>query len=265
MSLYGEVFGDINIYGGTLRLKNNIGGNAIIKAGELNFDGSVSGNMEIQAQSIELGSDALCSGKISYWQSDGEIDFSGVCENAIYDELLSFDEKDIDYSVLSGILGIGIVIYWVIFILAVIIVLIVLEYFFSKYFDLAAYEVRYSFVKSFGYGMLYLIGIPVLIVISFVIIIGFPIGLFALSLYSMSILFANSVVGLCMSHYFRKKSKQDWSTFQVIAYATITVIILKIIFMIPVLGTMLKTIAMASVYGAFLMLAFEGLRNKNKN
>jgi len=264
VSLYGDVKGNINAYGGTLRLMNKVDGNAIVKAGEFKFDGNVKGNMEIQAQNIELGSNAACSGNIRYWQSGGELDFSGISENAVYDEQLSFENKEFDYSVITSLLGVGIVIYWVIFILAVILVLIILEYFLSNQFDRAAYEVRNSFVKSFGYGMLYLLGIPVLIVISFVIIIGFPIGLFALSLYGMSILFATSVVGLCVSHYFMNKSTQNWTTFQIVAYATITVVILKIIFMIPILGTMLKTIAMAGVYGAFLMLAFERVKNKTK-
>ena len=121
---------------------------------------------------------------------------------------------------------------------------------------------RDAFIKSFGYGMIYFVGIPVLIIVSFVIIIGFPIGILALSIYALSFIFATSIVGLAVGHYFKKKSGKDWTFWQTVSYAVLTVLILKIIFMIPILGTMLKTIAMAAVYGAFFMLFFEGIRNR---
>lgn len=256
VSIFGPVSGNLMVYGGTVRLRSSVGGEAEIKTGVFDFDGSVSGNMVIQSKSIELGSEANCSGSIRYWQNDGELNFEGICDDVNFDEDLAYVEKDVDWSVLTTIFGIGLVAYWIIFILATLLVLLLLEFFVSNYFEKVAQQLRSNFVTSFGYGMLYLLGMPILILISFVIIIGFPIGLLALSLYGLSFLFAIAAIGLVVSHYFRSKSKQDWSKIQIIGYAMISIIALKIIFMIPLLGAMLKTVAMAAVYGALIKVYF---------
>ena len=44
---------------------------------------------------------------------------------------------------------------------------------------------------------------------------------------------------------------------QTLGYALLTVVVIKVIFWIPLLGQMLKTIAVATVYGAFLLMLFE--------
>ncbi len=222
----------------------------------------VKGNMLISADDIELGENASCEGEIRYWTSDGEMDFSAVCDNASYDESLAFTDENVEKSVLIGLFGMGIISYWIFVILSVILMLIILEYFFSGYFDQAVQRVRSSFVTCFGYGMLYTLGMPVLILISFIIIIGIPIGLFGLGVYLTSLVIATTAIGLSIAHHFNNKSGKKWSKFQLILYATLTVVILKVIFWIPALGQLLKTVAIAAVYGAFLMMAVERRRQK---
>ena len=188
-----------------------------------------------------------------YWHSDGEIDMSDVCDDAVYDEELAYTDKEVDWSVLSAIFGIGLLAYIVIFILSGIVVLFFLEYFFSSQMEMAAESIRSSFITSFGYGMLYLLGMPVLILVAFITIIGLPLGLLGLSIYGISWLFATAIIALCVSHYFKNKSRQEWSKFQIIGYAIVALIVLKVIFWIAFIGSLLKTIAMAAVFGAFLM------------
>lgn len=264
ISLYGHVKGNILVYGGVLRLNNRVDGNVEFRGGNVDFNGNVAGNMTLQAEKIEVGSDASCSGLINYWQKEGELEFPANCAQTQFDPGLAMDDKNGGWSTLAGLLGIGIITYWIIFILSVFLVLMLLEYYLNRQFIAVADEIKRSFISCFGYGMLYLLGIPVLILLSFIIIIGFPVGLVALSIYGLSLLYATAVIGLTLTHYFKSRSKQNWSYFQIVMYALLTVIIIKIIFFIPWLGTLLKTIAMATVYGAFLMLFVGRKYRKNQ-
>lgn len=257
VAIYGSVGGNVLAYAGTVKLKGSVGGNAELRCENVRFDAEVSGDMVVQCNKMEIGDNASCLGAMRYWTSDGESDLSDVCDNAIYDEELAYTEKEVDWSVLSALFGFGLFAYLVIFILSGIVLLIFLEYFFSEQFEKAAASVRNNFIMSFGYGMLYLIGMPVLILIAFVTIIGLPLGLLGLSIYGITWLFATSIMALCVSNYFKNKSRQEWSKVQVIGYALVSLIVLKVIFWIIWIGPMLKTIAMAAVFGAFLMNWFN--------
>ena len=260
---YGKINGNTKIYAGNVKLKGNIDGDVEIKGGSIDFNSVVKGNMSMGAEEIEVGSGASCAGNINYWHSDGEIDFSGVCDNALYDEALAYEDKDIDWSILATAFGIGLIAYWIIFIMSSFVVLWILEHFFSAQFDQVASGIKSSFIKSFGYGMLYFIGIPVATLFCFITLVGFPIGVFGLFLFMLTLIFATSIIGLTIGHYFKNKSKQDWSLMQTVGYSLLTVVVIKIIFSAPLLGSLLKTIAMAGVYGGFLMMLLEGKKKSS--
>ena len=263
VKILGGIGGNVKCYSGNISFKGSAEGDFMVKSGQFKFDGPVNGNMEVQAEYIEVGDDAHCNGNLRYWHADGEIDFTGICENAVYDEELAMEDSDTDFSILAGILGIGLIVYWIIFILSSAVVLWLLDYTFGPYFELAAREVRNSFVKSLGYGMIYFIGIPILTLILFITLVGFPLGVLTLSIYSISLLFATWMIGLTVSYYFRNRSEKGWTESQTWLYALLTVVILKIVFMIPLLGATLKTVAMAAVYGTFFMMFIEGFKKRN--
>jgi cytoskeletal protein CcmA (bactofilin family) len=263
VSIYGKVDGAVKIYAGEVSVKNEIGGDAEIQAGEIEIAAIINGDATMSAQDIDFEESAKVLGSLTYWSGDGEEDLAHVCSDVTFDEDLAYIENEKDWSMLIAALGFGLIAYWTVFIMAAFLILVILEYLFSKYFNQAASIIKDSFIKSFGYGMLYFVGIPVLILISFVIIIGIPIGLFTLSVYLLSLLFASAFIGLTVSHYFKNRSNSDWTHMQTLGYALLTVVIIKIIFWIPLLGQLVKTVAMSTVYGAFLLMLFERQRKKS--
>ena len=257
ITLYGNVGGNLISAGGEIKLKNTIGGNVEIKAGEIFFDAHVMGDMEMAGKEIILGEGASCDGSITYWSGEGEMDFSGISHSAIYDDDLAIIEEDEDWSSIVKWMGIGVIAYWIIFILSAFLVILILEYLFGNYFSQAASLLAKSWIKSFGFGMLFFIGVPVVIIILLVSIIGIPIGLFALSIFLIALLFSTTVSGITIVHYFKNKSSQEWTYLQTVAYSLLSVIILKIFFMAPFIGGILKKIVAAFVYGALMLLQFE--------
>lgn len=182
------------------------------------------------------------------------MDFSKVCSSVTFDEDLAMIDEEFDWGILAALFGLGLISYWVIFILSAFIIVLLLEHFLGKYFEQAAEMLSSKFVLSFGYGMLYFIGVPVLIVLLFVMIIGFPIGLLLTCIYAMTLLFTSSVVGLTIAHFFKNKYGKSWSYFETVSYAVMTVVIFKVIFWIPILGWLVKRVIAAAVYGALILL-----------
>ena len=262
--LHGKINGNVKIFGGEVSIHNEIGGNVEVKSGMISFHGKVEGDMTLQAEEISLGPDASCKGRLRYWHNGEELDFTGICEDAQFDKDLKIGGEEADWSLLGTMFGLGLIAYWVIYILSSFVILLLLEHFLGRYFESIIPDLKDSFFKSFGYGMMYLIGAPVLTLLAFITIIGIPVGLFTMSIYTLSLIFGTSIIGLTLGYYFRQKTASNWTHMQMVAYSLGIVVIIKILFIIPWLGTMLKTVAMASVYGAFLMRFFEGVRKKEK-
>ena len=254
----GTVSGNILCGAGEIILEGNVGGNADLKAGKVKVFGVIAGDMEMSAKKLDIGEAARCEGSVRYWSGDGETELSAFSDEAVYDEDLAIVDKDFDWGVVAGLLGAGIIAYWIIFILSTFMVLLLLEHFLGSQFNRAAHLIESKFVLSFGYGMLYFIGIPILSIIMFVIVIGFPIGVLTLSLYLLTLLFTSSICGLTLAHYFKNKYGSSWTYFQTVGYALLTVVVLKVIFWIPFLGRLLKIILAASVFGTFIMMMIRG-------
>ena len=254
ITLNGFVNGNFFASGGELDINGEIGGNAELKAGAIELNAKIFNDLKISGKEITLGSKAVCEGSVRYWSEDGEMDFSNVSSSATYDEDLAMVDEKFDWGIMAALLGFGIITYWIIFILSAFMVILLLEHFLGTYFSQAADMLSSKFILSFGYGMLYFIGVPVLIVLLFVMIIGIPIGLLLASLYVMTLLFTVSVVGLTVAHFFKNKYGKSWTYFETVAYALLTVVVFKVIFWIPILGWLVKRVVGAAVFGAIILL-----------
>ena len=260
VTVSGDVGGSLRCAGGQIDVSSNIGGDVSIQGGKVEFTGSAEGNMRVAGKDLEFGENARCMGELRYWSEEGEMDLSHVSDNAVFDEDLAIVEQEMDWGILAAMAGMGIIAYWIIFVLSTFMVLLLLQHFFGKFFEQAAQTVTEKFVLSFGYGMLYFVIVPVLSVLMFIIIIGFPIGVLTLSLYLITLLFVASITGLTVAHYFKLRYNQNWTYFATVGYALITVIVLKVIFWIPVLGGLLKILLASASYGAFILMITKSLK-----
>ncbi|MEQ8325233.1 MAG: polymer-forming cytoskeletal protein [Vicingaceae bacterium] len=258
VTLAGHVYGSMLSGAGKIMVTGQVDGNADMKAGEIQISGSIGGNLKASATEFYVEPTARCEGSVEYWSAQGESDLSSFSESVRFNEDLAMVEEEMDWKGLVTLFGLGIISYWVIFILSTFVVLLLLEHFLGHQFERAASVLSSKFVLSFGYGMLYFIGIPVLSVLLFVIIIGFPIGVLTLSIYLLTLLFTASITGLAVAHYFKLKYGKNWTYFQTVGYALLTVVVLKVIFWIPILGWLMKRLLAAAVYGAFILLLVKG-------
>ena len=137
-------------------------GELSIKAGEALVDGSVSGASKIVVEDLAIGPKAQFHQEVNYYTEEGEIDFNTalVDTEAKYNEDLGEDASDLSLTTI----GTKSLKNWLFYILSSFLVILVLHALFRNAFSMAVEELEDHLLKSFGVGLIYLIGIPIAII-----------------------------------------------------------------------------------------------------
>jgi hypothetical protein len=165
-----------------------------------------------------------------------------------------------DYNWRSAV-GIGSVFFAIARILSAAILLIILVWAFQHFFRKTARDLIGNYATSLGYGMLYILGVPLLILIALVSVIGIPVGIFSLATYGLSLGFAHILTAVLVTYWWQEYHQVQWSNRKVILIATGVFILLKLISWIPFLGWLISLAAIAMTFGAILS---ELLRSKEE-
>ncbi len=246
----GKVNGNVIIKGGQVSLNGIVNGKVDVDCEELKIDGEINGPSELSAMEIEFGEGARFRSDVRYWTEDGEIDFEPYLSGATatYDRSLKIEGKDINWKSF----GAGLAGFWLFFTLSVFLVILLLQLLFRKVFEKAAMDVSGAYVRNFGYGVLYFIGLPLLAVFFMVTIIGIPIGLLLMSLVGFSALFAFSITSVMWANWFKYKYNKKWNNWMVILIAALLFLGLRIILFIPAAGLLVNLIVISMAFGTLL-------------
>lgn len=255
VDLDGEVKGMVKAYGGELNINGKISEGAKLYGGEVKVDGEIRGNSIIVAEEIEIGDNAKFYGDVEYWSEDGEVDFGDSLVNAqaIFNEELMKDRNGFSWKAF-GIATLG---FWIFYIFSAFLVLLLLNWAFKKVFVKSVGRLDNDFWKSFGYGLIYLVGLPLLIAFTFMIIVGIPISLFLLTLYFFSILFGHLVAALLIVHYWAHRKNKSWGFWSIVFLALGTAIILRLLTLIPLIGFLISIILLAVTYGVLALTLIQ--------
>jgi hypothetical protein len=270
-----EVMDDLIIFGGQVKITERaiIHGNLVSFGGELDIDGTVLGSVKASGGEIAVGGtvhgpSSFSSGDldikegarflsdVNYWTENGEVNFGGAMENgqARYDESLSWEGND--YSDTGTLVGVGILFTFV-FLLGGFLMILLLEWAFGRGFSQSARAFVSSWTKSLGLGVVYVIGLPIAVVVSFMIVIGIPVGLVALVFYLFSMIFGNFVAALILAHLWKDRQGKDWGIFLTALVALMIAIGLHLLTSIPFLGFLISFVVLSITYGA-IILAIRG-------
>jgi len=277
-----EVGDDLVIFGGEVILTENaiIHGNLICYAGKIEINGEVIGKLDIKGvdvlingtiretskiigEDITLGSNAKFYKEVEYWNSDGELDFRNSLVNteAQFKEDLGQEKSELSLTSF----GTTSFKLWVFYILSTFLVILVLHALFRNAFSSAVEGLENNLLKSFGYGLIYLIGIPLLIILALLMIIGIPLGLFATVIFIFSLLFGHLIAALLVVYYFKYKKEKDWGFWSITFLALLCAIILRLLTMIPFAGILLSVVILSITYGALTLKVFRSKEQLIKN
>jgi hypothetical protein len=272
-----EIGDDLVIFGGEVILTENavIHGNLICFAGNIEFNGEVIGELKIKGadvlingtlrepskitgDEITIGSNAKFYKEVEYWHSDGEIDFkeSLINTQAIFNEDL---EDDSELSLTN--FGTDSITLWGAYLLSAFLAILFLHALFRNTFSSAAEGLENHWLKSFGFGLIYLIGIPLAVIVALLIAIGIPLGLFITTIFIFSLLFGHYMASLLLVYFIKHKKEKQWSFWTATFLALLFVIMLRLITMIPYAGILISVVLLAITYGA---LTLEAIRSKKE-
>lgn len=219
------------------------------KGQSLKFNGIVDGTSTISAETMTLGDQAIFNNSVRYWVSGVKINFDKALKNgsATFDESLKKNEDKWYY------LG-GLTIFTLMWYLGVAIVLILmLQYLFGRQISIAAHGINNSLWKSFGVGLLFIIGIPILVVLAMVTIIGVPLGLIVGVNYLMVMLIASIISSLIYGHLLAHKMNVPITYKNLVLMSMGVFILIKLVSLTKGIGWILNVILVCIAFGSILL------------
>ncbi len=250
LTLNGDIKGDIKVAVGSFKLYGTAGRNLDCRAGKIEIDGTIAGSSILAASdNLMISNNAAFKGEVRYWTSDKNVNFGKSLEkgNAVSDESLAIKTRSwyfLGATTLAGILlylGMGLV------------SIIMLQYLFASIFKKAGDTVYLSTLKSLGSGFLFLAGMPVLIFLVFITLVGAPLGLILLFGYITVILLCSSIVSMTGANWLNNRSGNNPGSWSLIWKAFGIFILLRLILFTPFLGWFLYLLLSCIACGAILL------------
>jgi len=260
-TINGTVNGDIRFLGGKLSFNGTALGEADIKSDELTMNGNFQGPSTIVANTIALEKDAKFHNEVAYWQEDGELDFGPymVSGQATYDEALAIEEE-VDLNNLGGLM----VALWILYTLSMLLIIGLLVFLFNKTFSKAGEDINHSYLPHFGYGAAYFVGIPMLTLFLLATLIGIPLGLVTLHLFLFSLLFAHSITAVILAYGMNVRYVKEWSKWKIMLIAALLFLAMKVLLLIPLLGSLVNMVLVAIAFGTLVAGYFARNRTTQK-
>lgn len=253
-----KVNGNFICYAGEIEMNGEVLGMLKVTGGDITINGTANSTSKIMGEDIKIGNDAKFLADVSYYSNGGEIDFkeSLINAKATFNEELRSDKPVFSWTTF----GIASLVLWGFYILSAFLAILVLHVLFRNAFSKSIETLEKNVLKSFGYGLIYLIGVPLLIAIAFMMIIGIPIGLFITSIFVFSLLFGHLIAALLLAYYIAHKNPKNWGFWSITFLALAFAVILRLLTIIPFLGILISVVILSVTYGA---LTLRVLKNRN--
>jgi phage baseplate assembly protein gpV len=254
--------GKLVCYGGDVTIDGEVVERLDVRGGEVTINGTIRGPSTLAGEDLMFGSNAKFHKDVEYWHSDGEINFN----YALVDAKAQFNE-DLEEESAASLIAFGITSFknWLIYILSAFLAILVFHALFRNAFASAVEGLEDNLLKSFGFGLIYLIGIPVAILSTFFITIGIKLGLFAAAVFVFSLVFGQIVAAILITYYLRDKKDKDWGFWPVTFIALAFAILLRLLAMIPYAGIVLAIVILSVTYGALTLQVFRAKKQRIKN
>ncbi|MEO9966662.1 MAG: polymer-forming cytoskeletal protein [Reichenbachiella sp.] len=249
------VRGNLICFGGNIEINGEVHGKLDVRGGDILIDGTIRETSKIVGDGITIGSNAKFYKELQYWNSEGEIDFeeSLINTNAQFNEDLK-EEKSESSLTTFGTTSVKL---WVFYVLSAFLVILVLHALFRKAFSGAVEGIENNLLKSFGFGLIYLLGIPLLIILALLMIVGIPLGLFATVIFIFSLLFGHLIAALLVVYYFKHKNEKDWGFWSITFLALLCAVLLRLLTIIPLAGILLSVVILSITYGALTLKVLQ--------
>ena len=249
---------DLIAAGGEIDVNTNVSGKILAAGGVVNVNGS-SSNAAITAGTVHLKDKNLIKGDAlissSRYQTKGKND--EISQNTAQQEERA---PNIDFKSIQKIINIVLIILWIFFGIGMLILGLILIKLLPAPFQEVAVSLRDKPMLSLIWGFFgCIIGILAIVLLVFSVV-GIPIAIFMGSLLLAGLLISplitGAALGLILSGAMKKDLRLTWAF--ILGY-----ICLEILFLIPVIGFIVKVFTLFSGLGSLLLVFHEKLRTTN--
>jgi hypothetical protein len=186
---------------------------------------------------------------VRYWAPSKEIDFKGALKNgnAVYDPSLRMRREQWYFLGFTSVLGV----LW--YIGTVFLMILLIQYLFSRTMKKAGETAYNKALRSLGYGLLFWIGVPVVAVVACITIIGVPIGIIMLVGYVFLALLAGSITSVVTANWLNSRSVANWPYWRMVFIALGIFVVFKILALTPFLGMFIFALLVCIAFGSILL------------
>lgn len=256
VNVKGEITKDLFGFGSAVEVSGKVDGNAFLGANTIYINGAINGDVYAGGNYVSIGKDAVINGdlitgasminvngqvkgkiwagaeKISFGENakvDGQVTYSSdntasIATGAQVTNITQKAQVKINQTWQSS-LSSKLMSFLMAFVTGLILILLL-----SKWMKGNAENLQASPWKSLGWGLLLLIGLPIVCVIGMIIVIGVPASMILLTLYFIAIYIAQIVAGLCLGNTI---GKGKWAP---IWAMTLGLLIINVLELIPYIG-----------------------------
>jgi cytoskeletal protein CcmA (bactofilin family) len=249
LKLYGNVQGDVRAVAQKFQLYGSIDNDLECRGGTIEIHGRVAGESKLSASGkLEIGSSAEFDGPVRYWAPD-TVNFGASLRGGrtARDETLAIRTSHWYFLGGSGALAF----LW--YLGMALVFIVILQYLFRPAFYRAGERIYSEMLRSFGTGLLFFFGVPLLIAVTIVSLVAMPVGFILLFGFVFLLMTCGSISSLVAAHWFSTLMGSNGRFWEQVGMAFVFFILLRLIFSIPLFGWILYPVIVCTSFGALLL------------
>ncbi|MCP9753146.1 FapA family protein [Ferruginibacter sp. HRS2-29] len=244
----GTVTGSVTALAGNVEMNGSVGDSIYCKAASILINGGIKGHSALSADMLMFGPHALFYGDVRYWSNKARPNFSGILINAraVEDPSLKFFPEKWYYLGAASLLGVA----W--YLASAFVMILLLQFLFSKTMRRAAGTLADQPVLAFKYGLLFIVLVPIISLVSMITFAGIIPALFLLAIFMLVSLAALYITAVAGANYIRLRFPGDWSNAKLVMTAFVLWIGLRLLTMVPYAGIVFILLLSAAAFGSIL-------------
>ncbi|THU39559.1 hypothetical protein FAM09_13730 [Niastella caeni] len=250
ITIDGQVTGSVRSASGELLLNGAVMKDIDCRGGDITINGSVNGRSVLVAgDELTIGNTAAFNNDVRYWSPSRDVNFNNSVKKgqAIYDPSLRIDREHWYFLGFSSVFGL----LW--YVGMVFIMIMIIQHLFGRTMKKAGQTAYDKALRSFGYGFLFWIGVPVAAAIACITIIGVPVGVILLFSYIILAVFAGTITSVVAANWLNSRSATNWSYWRMVFVALGIFIIFRIVSLTPFFGWFIFALLVCIAFGSVLL------------
>jgi len=251
----GDVQGELLACGANVVLAGTYHSKVKAAASNLTLSGTFDGDVEVGGARITVAPTALIKGNLIYASADLNLQKGSRVMGEVIQRQVMVKKERIEKWGRQGIkalIPVGIF-FWLISIVALIIVGLLINYLFPKKTNAVINTISQSPWKNLWFGLIFLVVVPVAIIIAFITVVGIPAGIIAGILYGIAIYISSIYMGVWIGRKILGYLKKSMAT----AFfwpLVVGAIIIGLLTLIPFIGCLFRLCILLFSLGAMWLV-----------